>query len=78
MREECIDFEEPGLFNEFLRELKTKIFNQELGGDRREMWWQVRTNKLGLIEKKYHPQSKISEEEAREVSFRIPAPMDQD
>lgn len=67
MRQECTELEEPGLFNGFLRDLKMKLFMEELGGDRREMWWQVRSNRLGLIEKNVAAQSEVGEEEARQV-----------
>lgn len=65
MREELIEMEEPGVFNECVRELKQKLLGEELGGDRKEMWMQVRREKLGLIEKKSSEQSSVTEEEAR-------------
>ena len=68
MRQECIELEEPGLFNGFLRDLKSQIFEEKLGGDRREMWWQIRSNRLGLIQKDIAPQSEVEEDEARQVS----------
>ncbi|KAJ2895810.1 hypothetical protein MKZ38_006164 [Zalerion maritima] len=49
MRDEMIAFEEPGLYNAFVKDLKKKVLSGELGGDRREMWWQIRGEKLGLI-----------------------------
>ena len=69
MREECTELEEPGMFNDFLRDLRTTLFKGELGGDRREMWWQLRCNHLGLIGKKNDPRSDVTEEQAREVSI---------
>lgn len=68
MRVELVDYEEPGLFNDFLRQLKGKILREELGGDRRELWWLVRKGKLGLIDRTASDRSELSEEEAREVS----------
>ncbi|KAI9689699.1 MAG: ATP-dependent DNA helicase II subunit 2 [Bogoriella megaspora] len=65
MREELIEFEEPGLFNDFVKELKKKLLAGELGGDRMEMWWLLRVNRLGLIDKKASPSSSVTEEEAR-------------
>ncbi|KAK5246081.1 ATP-dependent DNA helicase yku80, partial [Cryomyces antarcticus] len=42
MREELVDLEEPECFNAFLRELKRMLLAEELGGERREMWWLIR------------------------------------
>ncbi len=61
-----IEMEEPRIWNEFIRGLKGKLLGQELGGERREMWWEVRKHKLGLIEKKTSQPSSVTEEEARE------------
>lgn len=66
MRDELIDYEEPGLLNAFMRQLKDKILKEELGGDRRELWWLIRRANLGLIDKKMSDQSDVSEEEAKE------------
>lgn len=68
MREELVDFEEPILYNEFLHKLKRKLLGDELGGDRRELWWLIRKTRLGLIDSKLSEQSEVKEEEAREVS----------
>lgn len=65
MREELIEMEEPGVFNECVRELKQKLLGEELGGDRKEMWMEIRRERLGLIEKKSSEQSSVTEEEAR-------------
>ncbi len=65
MRDELIDMEEPGAFNDYIRELKRKLLAEELGGDRREMWWEIKKNKLGLIEKKVSEPSSVDEEEAK-------------
>jgi ATP-dependent DNA helicase 2 subunit 2 len=64
MRQEMIDLEEPGLYNDMLRELKRKIMAEELGGNRKEMWWFVRKSRVGLIEKKASQVSDVTEEEA--------------
>ncbi|KAJ5130402.1 uncharacterized protein N7515_006441 [Penicillium bovifimosum] len=66
MREELVDYEEPSVYNDFVRQLKGKLLNEELGGDRRELWWFVRKGKLGLIEKKEVDSSVVEEGEARE------------
>lgn len=65
MREEMNEMDEPGLFNDFLKELKEKLLKEELGGDRKDMWFKVRVNRLGLIQKKESEQSDVSEEQAK-------------
>lgn len=66
MREELRLLEEPGVWNEFVRELKGKMLREELGGDRREMWWNVKKSKLGLIDVTRSEVSDVSEQEAEE------------
>lgn len=68
MKEELLELEEPGVYNDFMKDLKKKIFAEELGGDRKEMWYRIRVNKLGLIEKRTTDLSDVTEEEARRVS----------
>lgn len=63
MREEMIELEEPELWDDFVRGLKGKLRGGQLGGDRREMWEEIRRNRLGLVGRN------VAEEEAREVSF---------
>jgi ATP-dependent DNA helicase 2 subunit 2 len=67
MREELINMEEPGYYNAFVRDLKKRLLSGELGGDRREMWWQIRVSRLGLIDKAQSEVSRITKEEADEV-----------
>jgi ATP-dependent DNA helicase 2 subunit 2 len=64
IRQEMIDLEEPGLYNDMLKELKRKIMTEELGGNRREMWWFIRKNRVSLIDKRTSPVSDVTEEEA--------------
>ncbi|KAJ5616072.1 hypothetical protein N7537_001186 [Penicillium hordei] len=66
MREELVDYEEPVVYNDFVRQLKGKMLREELGGDRRELWWFVRKGKLGLIGKSEVDSSAVEEEEAEE------------
>lgn len=73
MKEELVAFEEPTLYNDFIRNLKTKLLGNDLGGDRREMWWYIRKNRLGLIDKRLSELSDVTEEEARAVSNRFPS-----
>ena len=65
MREEMNDMDEPGQFNDFLKELKEKVVSEELGGDRKDMWYLVKSNRLGLIQKKESNQSDVTEEQAK-------------
>lgn len=69
MRRECVEMEEPGLYNRFVRGLKGKLLGGELGGERGEMWWKIRGSRLGLVEKRVSELSEVTEEEAKEVSF---------
>lgn len=64
MRQELVELEEPGLYNEMLRELKRKIMDEELGGNRKEMWWFIRKSRVGLITKGSSSGSNVTEEEA--------------
>ncbi|KAL2810409.1 SPOC like C-terminal domain-containing protein [Aspergillus granulosus] len=65
IREELISYEEPRLYNDFLRELKEKILKEKLGGDRRELWWLLKRSKLGLIDQKQSELSDVTEEDAK-------------
>ena len=66
MRSELTELEEPVLYNDVVRSLKKKIMSEELGGDRREMWWFIRKNRMGLIDKRISTISDVTEEEAKE------------
>ncbi|ROV98432.1 hypothetical protein VMCG_07124 [Cytospora schulzeri] len=70
MREQCIEFEVPQLYNDFLRDLKKQVSSGALGGDRREMWskyimWPAQ-GRLGLITKSQCEASVVTEEEAQQ------------
>lgn len=65
MRDEMVEMEEPEAYNGFVRGLKGKLLGGELGGDRREMWFEIRRNKLGLIERKSSDKSRVDEDEAK-------------
>lgn len=62
MREELIDLEEPEIYNDFAKALKRKLLSEELGGNRRDFWWEFRKSKLGIIEA-----SNAMEEEVKAV-----------
>lgn len=70
MREELVEFEEPDMFNDFLADLKKKIFGGELNGDRSFMWYKIRSGKLGLITSDEAQASKVTAEESK--AFMIP------
>lgn len=65
MRTEMIEMEEPEVYNDFVRSLKGKLLGEELGGDRREMWYAIRKNRLGLIEKGSSDKSMVDQDEAK-------------
>jgi len=66
MRSELTEMEEPVLYNDVLRSLKKKIMAEGLGMDQREMWWAIRKNRMGLIDKRISSVSDVTEEEAKE------------
>ncbi|KAI4591622.1 ATP-dependent DNA helicase II subunit 2 [Pestalotiopsis sp. 9143b] len=66
-RQYMVNFEEPQLYNDFLKDFKKRLFSGTLGGDRREFWFtNVRKPKLGLIDSVESDVSKITPEEASE------------
>ncbi|KAL8847322.1 MAG: hypothetical protein Q9221_007638 [Calogaya cf. arnoldii] len=65
LREEMTEMEEPTLFNDFARQLKRKLLSEELGGNRKDFWWEYRKSKLGLIDKKAAETSDATEEDAK-------------
>lgn len=68
IREEMIELEEPGVYNTILRGLKGKLVKEELGGERKDFWYELRKNRLGLVDKKASERSDVSEDDVREVS----------
>ncbi|OKL60701.1 ATP-dependent DNA helicase II subunit 2 [Talaromyces atroroseus] len=66
LREELIDYEEPGLYNDIIWRIKDKILKEQLGGDRQELWWLIRRSKVGLIDKSVSDRSEVTEEEAKQ------------
>ncbi len=69
MRDELVEMDEPGLFNDFMRQLKTSLLAGKLGGDRTELWWRLRQAGLGLVDSRLSERADVSEAEAREVSL---------
>ncbi|KAK2050363.1 Ku70/Ku80 N-terminal alpha/beta domain-containing protein [Colletotrichum somersetense] len=75
LREGLVDLEEPGVYNDIIKSLKAKMLSGELGGDRREMWWKIRTSRLGLIDQATSEVSDVTREQADEVwGFFFPRP----
>ncbi|KAF2156753.1 putative ATP-dependent DNA helicase II subunit 2 [Myriangium duriaei CBS 260.36] len=64
MREQMVELEEAKPWNEFITEFKAALFKGELGGDRGELWFDLRTEKLGLITDK-ECQEGAGEEDAK-------------
>jgi ATP-dependent DNA helicase 2 subunit 2 len=50
-----------------VRDLKKKIMGDELRVGRGEMWYKIRTTRLGLIDSITEPNSDVTPEEAKEV-----------
>ena len=71
LREELTEMEEPKIYNDFMTQLKIRLLAEELGGDRRELWWKIKRSGLGLIEKSTSPQSRVTEEEAKQASSSV-------
>ncbi|KAL8935056.1 MAG: hypothetical protein Q9216_005603 [Gyalolechia sp. 2 TL-2023] len=65
MREEMIDLEEPDIYNDFAKALKRKLLAEELGGNRKDFWWEFRKSRLGLIDKSASEASKITDEDVK-------------
>ena len=66
LREESIEMEIFEWYNEYLRKLKGQLLREELGGNREDMWWKIRQNRLGLITKKEVGASEVDDEAAKE------------
>ncbi|KAL8689848.1 MAG: hypothetical protein Q9218_004568 [Villophora microphyllina] len=66
LREEMSEFEEPEIYNDFARGLKRKLLSEELGGNRKDFWWEFRKSRLGLIDRKASENSMATEEDAKE------------
>ena len=67
MREEALALSFSDQFNDVLRKLKQKILGGDLGGERREMWWMIRTKKLGAISSAESDDAKMTEDEAKDL-----------
>ena len=66
VREQIKDLEMADIWNEMLGEIKEKLKKGELGGERREWWYQLRGQGLGLIDTSEQEFSSASPEAAKE------------
>jgi len=64
MRREMIEIEEPEEYNSYVKQLKTKLESRR--GPTREVWYKMKVNRLGLIDKSCEG-SKVTPQEAQEV-----------
>lgn len=69
-RDTMVRWEMPALYNSFLTDFKKRLLSGELGGDRRELWWQMKgaRSALGLIDQSVSEPSNVTSEEAAEVN----------
>jgi ATP-dependent DNA helicase 2 subunit 2 len=66
MRHEMVEYDEPELYNKFIRALKTDLVNGNLGDDSRQVLFGIRSAKLGLIDNEISEKSDVSVAEAAE------------
>jgi ATP-dependent DNA helicase 2 subunit 2 len=71
MRYEMIECEEPDAYNKFIRSLKKDLLNGSLGGDARDLWFKIKSTKLGLIDSEDAQSSEVSVTEAAEFFSSI-------
>ena len=62
-RDEMEEYEEVGVWNDWAKRFKKKLFDEELGGPRLEMWVAMRKAHLGLWDKS-HGKGGVAKEEA--------------
>jgi ATP-dependent DNA helicase 2 subunit 2 len=73
LRTDLLDLEMPDIYNDFIRDFKLKLvsgelFKSEFASNKRELWFLIKSTKLGLIDKEVSEHSTISKEEAAQVS----------
>ncbi|KAG4413194.1 hypothetical protein IFR04_013659 [Cadophora malorum] len=64
VRDEMIDIDMPEIYNDFIKDLKTRIFQKNEFGDQRNFWADFKFQKLGLI--RGSGNAGVTEEEAAE------------
>lgn len=65
LRDEMIELEEVGVYNDVLKEIKGKLVKGDLGGDRRDFWYLVGKERKGLVVGEKGTMGGVGEEEAR-------------
>lgn len=70
LRGEMVEYEFPDIYNNFIKDLKTRVLKNEFG-ERREFWVKLSHNRLGLIDHETVEASDVSPEEAAQVSNDI-------
>lgn len=51
-----------------MKDFKARLLSGEFDGDRRTLWWDIKRVRLGLIDSTASMHSKVTTEEAAEVS----------
>ncbi|KAI7357486.1 putative Ku family DNA helicase [Hortaea werneckii] len=69
MREEMSDIDMGELYNSFMRAIKPKLLGEELGGERRDMFGQIRRSRLGLLTEREVADGAKDEEAAEFMKF---------
>jgi ATP-dependent DNA helicase 2 subunit 2 len=71
LREQMLEFEMPEIYNAFMRDFKKRLVAEQLGGNRKEFWFDVMKARLGLIDKNALEISDVSGEDAQEVRHHL-------
>ena len=68
LRHEMNEYDEPDAYNKFIEVLKKDLLNGSLCNKHRarELWFEIKGRKLGLIDNGFSPMSKVTEEQAHE------------
>ncbi|TVY32195.1 ATP-dependent DNA helicase II subunit [Lachnellula occidentalis] len=69
LRSQMMDLEMPEIYNDFIQSFKQRLvagelFENEFASNKRELWFAVKSKRLGLIDKEVSEHSDISKEEA--------------
>jgi ATP-dependent DNA helicase 2 subunit 2 len=67
IRDETIGMEVPNYYNDVLREFKEKLFRGQLGENRGELWYKIRTGNIGFISKDEEELSEMTRDEADDL-----------
>ena len=68
MREELVDLDEPDIYNDFVKSLKSDLLAGKLGGNRTDMWKEVQKHRLGLLTAEESERSGTTDEQAKLAS----------